>query len=79
MIKSRRVNKYMVYNPRKDKPTMYYADFNSALTAAKDINDKCGADILVLKVVANVESEKIKISVNEMFSSDDGIDEIKRY
>lgn len=56
-----RVGKYMVYNPRKDKPVKYYYNFNLALGDADILNKKENVDVLVLKVVANVENKKVKI------------------
>lgn len=60
-----RVGKYMVYNPRKDKPVKYYDNVEKAFFDAGLINTKEKTDILVLKVVGNVENEKIKIQENE--------------
>lgn len=60
-----RVGKYMVYNPRKDKPVKYYDNISLALTDARILNDKEGSDILVLKVVANVETDIFKILDSE--------------
>lgn len=35
-----RVGKYMVYNPRKDKPIKFYNSYNSAYADAERLNNK---------------------------------------
>lgn len=60
-----RVGKYMVYNPRKDKPVKYYDKFEQALADADLINIKEKSDILVLKVVANIENDIFKLHTSE--------------
>lgn len=66
-----RVNKYMVYNPKKDKPVKYYTHVENAISDATKLNNQENTDILVLQVVANIENEKIKIKKDvEMFFCD---------
>lgn len=60
-----RVGKYMVYNPRKDKPIKFYNSYNSAYADAERLNDKENTDVLILKVVGNVENTKHKFLNNE--------------
>ena len=79
MIKSRRVGKYMVYNPRRNKPVRYIEDFDRALNFAKRINLECGDDILIIKVVANVENNTIKICESQLYNNGDEIQELSRY
>lgn len=52
-----RMLKYMVYNPKKDKPKVYYSDYNSALEAAKQVSSISGDDVLVMKIIAKVETQ----------------------
>lgn len=56
-----RVNKYMVYNPKKDKPVKYYTHVEEAISDAIRLNNQENTDILVLQVVANIENKKIKV------------------
>lgn len=60
-----RVGKYMVYNPRKEKPVKYYDKFEQALADADLLNLKEESDILVLKVVANIENDIFKLHSSE--------------
>lgn len=63
-----RVGKYMVYNPRKDKPIKFYNSYNLAYADAECLNDKENTDILILKVVGNVENDAYKLLDNEFKS-----------
>ena len=56
-IEMSRLNKYMVYNPKADKPKVYYSDYNEALKDAEAVSSKEHQDVLVLKVVAKVETK----------------------
>lgn len=56
-----RVGKYMVYNPKAKKPTMYFDTQVEAINEANRLNDKENTDILVLKVIANMENANFKI------------------
>jgi hypothetical protein len=60
----------MVYNPKKDKPVKFYNDIETALFDADSINLKEGEDILVLKVVAKVETDNVKILKSETSSKE---------
>ena len=58
MSKRTRLKKYLVYNPKKDKPEKYFASFEKAYEIAKLIRDKEKEDVLVLKVVGIAENDK---------------------
>lgn len=53
-----RLKKYMVYNPNKDKPKVFYTSFLKALKAAKMVHEKEQEDVLVVQVVAKLEKGK---------------------
>lgn len=53
-----RLKKYMVYNPNKDKPKVFYTSFLKALKAAKLVHEKEQEDVLVVQVVAKLEKGK---------------------
>lgn len=61
-----RVGKYMVYNPHKDKPIKFYNSYNLAYADAERLNDKENTDILILKVVGNVENDAFKFHNDEI-------------
>lgn len=46
-----RLNKFMVYNPKKGKPIKYYKDYFSANQDAEILSKKENTSVLVLKVV----------------------------
>lgn len=54
-----RLNKFMVYNPKKDKPVKYYKTFTSALEDAIILREKERQDILVMEVVAIADSDNL--------------------
>jgi hypothetical protein len=56
----------MVYNPLKEKPVKYYANFFSAFFGARRINQKEKEDVLILKVVGKIENNKIRIIEDEV-------------
>lgn len=60
-----RMLKYMVYNPLRDKPKAYYNKYDSALNAARQVSAISGEDVLVLKVIAKVET-KIQQDIQEI-------------
>lgn len=73
-----RVNKYMVYNPKKDKPVKYYVSVENAIKDAIILNNQEDTDILVLQVVANIENKKIKMKKpNIMFFANRSIEIIE--
>ena len=61
-----RVGKYLVYNPRKGKPVKYYDSFAAAFLDADSLNKKEQCDILILKVVGNLENKTEKILRSEL-------------
>lgn len=49
-----RLNKYMVYNPLREKPKRVFANYNNALDVCKELSKKTGEKFLLLKVVNEV-------------------------
>lgn len=58
--KMTRMLKYMVYNPKAGKPTKYHDTYDEALKEAERINVLTRDDILVLKVIAKVETRMLQ-------------------
>lgn len=73
-----RVGKFMVYNPRAEKPTKIYPKKEEAIQDAKTLNEKTGEDFLILKIIANVEKDKIKILKTENSSQEESVEIIDR-
>lgn len=80
MTKSKRVNKFLICCPKDNKnlQVKYFDFYDVALDHAKELNEKNGNDVLVLKVVAVVEPFKIKMSECVMYQSEERIEEIRR-
>lgn len=80
MTKSRRVNRFLVCCPKDSKnlQTRYFDFYDVALDHAKELNEKNGNDVLILKVVAVVEPFKIKMSECVMFQNEERIETIVR-
>lgn len=56
-----RLNKFMVYNPKKGKPIKYYKDYFTANQDAEILSKKENTSILVLKVVDIAKVNKTPI------------------
>lgn len=56
-----RLNKFMVYNPKKGKPIKYYKDYFSANQDAEILSKKENTSVLVLKVVDIAKTNKTPI------------------
>ena len=58
-----RLDKFLVYNPKKDKPTKYYSNLAEAVDDCMDVSKKENQDVLVLKVVGKCEPiQDLKLS-----------------
>lgn len=68
-----RLNKYMVFNPKEDKPKKFFSDRKKALKVARYMRNKYKTDFLVLKVdyiaqyepTAEEKLEEIKERIKE--------------